>query len=586
MAMGGVLNYVLIEQLLLYIPAVPLGILFGMGIARVMGYSISFLTFIQREALPVNLDDISIPLTLGALGVTLISRLWQAAQGSLKSKVAEEREWARSSRAPFWYRTYLDLVLIVPTYYLYDQMSKQGTLANLVSKSPDDLFRDPLLILVPALFIVTGSLVVMRLFAILMSLLDVVASLTPWITLHLALRQLSRQSQDYLQPLLLVIISLGMGVYTLSMAASLDQWLVDRTYYRGGADLSFSPVPQNATSMPSDGEFIPAPSEFLKMPGVLAVTRVSSVPSEISQGPGKALSGHFLLVDRLDFPAVAWFRSDFADESLGGLMNKLAQSTDSILVPANFLSNTSLQIGDSISATVSVDYDTKVTTNFTIAGVYTHFPTVYEEDGITVIANMDNVSNLLGITVPHQLWFKLDENAVGGEIIKAVSAAGDLRTIEEFDTRKVLTSLQEQSERVGIYGTLTMSFLATAVMAILGLLIYSYASLRERVYHLAMLLSMGVERGQMITQVIMEYAFLSVFGVAAGAGIGVAASVLFVPFFRFTGEKGVIPLPPLIPIIAWDQVYLLIGIFTAVVVLAEILTITLSIRQRIAQLLK
>lgn len=586
MALGGVLNYVLIEQFLLFIPGIPLGILFGMGIARLMGYSISFLTFIQRDALPVNLDDISIPLTLAALGVTLISRLWQAAQGSLESKVVEEREWARSTRAPFWYRTYLDLVLILPTYYLYDQMSKQGTLANLVSKSPDDLFRDPLLILVPALFIVTGSLVVMRLFAILMSLLDVVASLTPWITIHLALRQLSRQSQDYLQPLLLVIISLGMGVYTLSMAASLDQWLIDRTYYRGGADLSFTPLPQSATSLPSDGEYIPPPSEFLKIPGVEAATRVSTLASEISLGPEKSLLGHFLLVDRLDFPAVSWFRSDFADESLGGLMNKLAQSTDSILVPASFLGNTSLQIGDSISATVSVDYDTKVTTNFTIAGVYTHFPTVYEEDGITVLANMDNISNLLGITVPHQLWFKLNENAVGSEIIKAVSAAGDLKTIEQYDTRKVLTTLQEQSERVGIYGTLTMSFLATAMMAILGLLIYSYASLRERVYHLAMLLSMGIERGQMISQVIMEYAFLSVFGVVAGAGIGVAASLLFVPFFRFTGEKGVIPLPPLIPIIAWDQVYLLISIFTALVVLAEIITITLSIRQRIAQLLK
>jgi ABC-type antimicrobial peptide transport system permease subunit len=131
-----------------------------------------------------------------------------------------------------------------------------------------------------------------------------------------------------------------------------------------------------------------------------------------------------------------------------------------------------------------------------------------------------------------------------------------------------------------------MSFLATSIMAVLGLLIYSYASLRERVYHLAMLLSMGIERGQMIAQVILEYAFLAVFGVAAGAGIGVAATLLFVPFFRFTGEKGVVPLPPLIPIIAWNQVYLLIGIFTAVVVLAEIITITLSIRQRIAQLLK
>ena len=588
MALGGVLNYVIIEQFILFIFAIPLGILFGMEVARLMGYTVSFLTFTPREALPVSLDDISLPLTLAALGVTLISRLWQAAQGSRKSKTSEEREWARTSRAPFWYRAYLDLVLVLPTYYLYDQMSKQGTLANVVSKSADDLFRDPLLILVPALFIVTGSLIIMRLFAILMSALDVIASLTPWITIHLALRQLSRQSQEYLQPLLLVIISLAMGVYTLSMAASLDQWQIDRLFYKGGADLAFSPQSMDSNSLPSDGEFVPPPSEFLKITGVEAATRVTTLPSEVSLGGSDTLAGHFLLLDRLDFPAVAWFRPDFAQQSLGGLMNDLALGMDRILVPTGFIQNSNLQVGDSITATVSVDYKNKVTTNFTIAGTYDYFPTVFQtqDDGVTFIGNMDNISNLLGITVPHRLWFKLKPDAVGTEIVKAVASAGSMRVLGTYDTREEIITAESQSERVGIYGTLTMSFLATAVMAILGLLIYSYASLRERVYHLAMLLSMGIERGQMMAQVVLEYAFLSIFGVTAGAGIGVATSLLFVPFFRFTGEKGAIPLPPLLPIIAWPQVYLLTGIFTAIVVVAQIITITLSIRQRIAQLLK
>ena len=40
---------------------------------------------------------------------------------------------------------------------------------------------------------------------------------------------------------LLVIVSLALGVYTLSMAASLDKWLVDRMYYRVGTDLTFTP---------------------------------------------------------------------------------------------------------------------------------------------------------------------------------------------------------------------------------------------------------------------------------------------------------------------------------------------------------
>jgi hypothetical protein len=43
-----------------------------------------------------------------------------------------------------------------------------------------------------------------------------------------------------------VILSLGLGVYLLSMAASLDQWLTDRIYYRVGVDLTFEPYREMA----------------------------------------------------------------------------------------------------------------------------------------------------------------------------------------------------------------------------------------------------------------------------------------------------------------------------------------------------
>jgi len=73
--------------------------------------------------------------------------------------------------------------------------------------------------------------------------------------------------------------------------------------------------------------------------------------------------------------------------------------------------------------------------------------------------------------------------------------------------------------------------------------------------------------------------------VAAGALVGMAAARLFIPFFRYTGGKGV-PLPPLLPIIAQDQVLRLTVIFTLIVVAAEVLTISASIRQRLAQVLR
>ncbi len=141
-----------------------------------------------------------------------------------------------------------------------------------------------------------------------MRALDALASLTPWLTLHLALRQLGRQSQDYIRPLLLVIISLAMGVYTLSMAASLDQWLVDRMYYGVGADLVFTPRPLVEGTEYVGGDWIPLPAEFRKVEGVTSATSVGDFPARLNLSTGDEMWGRFLAIDRVDFPSAAWFR--------------------------------------------------------------------------------------------------------------------------------------------------------------------------------------------------------------------------------------------------------------------------------------
>jgi hypothetical protein len=90
---------------------------------------------------------------------------------------------------------------------------------------------------------------------------------------------------------------------------------------------------------------------------------------------------------------------------------------------------------------------------------------------------------------------------------------------------------------------------------------------------------------QIISQVVFEYAVLALFGAIAGALIGVFASNLFIPYFRFTGQMAA-ALPPLLPIIAQDQVRNLTMIFAGTVVLAEVLTITSVLRRQLFAILK
>jgi putative ABC transport system permease protein len=582
---AGVLNLAFLEQLLLFIPGYPLGISLGMLLARLMGSTASFLSFTGRPPLPVSLEGLSWPLAILALSISMLARLLPALQVARKSKVAEEREWARPARMPFWHRAYLDLVLLLPVWYAYDQMVKKGSLSALVTKQPGDLFNDPLLILVPALFIITIALVTMRLFSLTMRLADLLASRTPWITVHLALRQLGRQSQDYLSPLLLVIVALALGVYTLSMAASLDQWLVDRTYYNAGADMTIRPVPNMAGTTYLDGGWIPDAQEFLRVPGVASAVRVGDFFLHYTPTSGEEISGRFLAIDRLDFPQVAWYRRYLSKEDLGSLMNKLAAKPDGILVSPAFLADNELKVGDKVTAVVGIVAGAEIQSDFTIVGVYDYFPTVYEDQKMAVIGNLDNLTEQFSFIPPFDIWLKLKPGTDRANLPAVILHKLSIQAQVINDAQANLTTEQAKMERVGIFGTLTTGFLATAIMAILGLLLYSYASLRESVFRFGVLQAVGVLRRQIISQVVIEYAFLSTFGVAAGALVGMAAARLFIPFFRYTGGKGV-PLPPLVPIIAGDQVLRLTVAFTLIVVVAEVLTISASIRQRLAQVLR
>lgn len=581
---AGVMNLTIIEQLILFVFGYPLGILFGMFIARVMGYTESFLAFTNRAALPVSLEGLSIPLTLLALTFAMFARLFPAVHAIRSSLVTEERERARPMRKPFWYRIYLDIILVIPTYYAYDQMLKNGSLSVLVKDSPEDLYRDPLLIIVPALFILTVSLVTMRLFALVMRLVDLVAGKIPWLTLHLALRQLGRQSLDYVQPMLLVIISLAMGVYTMSMAASLDQWSIDRMYYRVGADLTFTPQPNGAETIVVDGSWIPLPQEIARVEGVQAATRVGNFAIKMTPVQGEDVRGRMLAIDRVDFPAAAWFRPDFARESLGAMMNRLAFSEDGILVSQSFLEKYSLQIGDPIASVVTIENLMSIYTDFTIVGTYEYFPNTTDET-IKVIGNLEYLSTLTGLTVAHDIWLKTDPALDHATIERNISREFSIQVSNPQDTKMLIDEEQGRMERVGIFGTLTVGFLATALMAILGLLLYSYASLQERAYRLAVLNAVGLSKNQIMAQVILEYAFLALFGAVAGALIGATASNLFVPFFKFTGEQGV-SLPPLIPVIANSQLRTLSAIFGGLVVITEVFTIGTILNRRLAQILK
>lgn len=579
---GGILNFTLIETALLFIVGVPLGLLLGVILARAMGYTESFLSFVDRAPLPVSYYGINLPLTIGTLAVVALAKLWTVNASAKATVVTQAREHARPTDAPFWYRSYLDLLLLIPTVYAYQQFVQRGSLAGIITDRPEDLYQDPLLILVPGLAIICMALLAMRGFPLLMRGLDLTARWIGWFPGYLAMRQLGRQSHAYINPLLLVIVSLALGVYTLSMAASMDRWLADRVRHSVGADMTFLPFSETRAlaepgSMPGM-DWVPPVDEFSALPGVEHAARVGTYTAEIYLASnGRGVSARFMALDRLDFPLTAWFRSDFARESLGSLMNRLAQFPDGILVSQEFLDANLLRVGDRISLLVIPDYGLSIRDRFTIVGTYTYFPTV-QADQVVVVGNLEHIIDYFGVTMPHRIWLRLEPGADPADIRRAVVATG-IDVTDVRVTEAQLNSEQAVLQRVGVFGTLTVSFLAAALMAALGLLTYSYASLHERLYQFSVLRAVGLRRSEVVGQVALEYTFLTAYGATAGVVCGSVAAYLFVPLFRM-GAGGETLLPPLIPMIAQEEILPMALLFAGVMIILELLIISSAFYRR------
>ena len=231
MRSGQLLAVGTIEGLVVIGIGCSLGILCGSKLATAMGYTRSFLSFTWREALPISPMSFNVPMVAAAAGAALLARLaptWRAAHSSV---VEHERERARALRRPFWQRAYLDVALLVVALYARDRLARTGTLVPAVTDAAQQsvgtwlarlferlypaMFReqDPLLFLVPALFALSLSLLLVRLFPLVMRAGDRLCSRGGESTLYLAFCQLARQSDQYTHPLLLVITALSLGTF-------------------------------------------------------------------------------------------------------------------------------------------------------------------------------------------------------------------------------------------------------------------------------------------------------------------------------------------------------------------------------------
>jgi putative ABC transport system permease protein len=604
-----ILGIYLLEALLVGGAGLAAGLVVGRWLAQLMGRTRTFLdpALLQAGLNAGGLDVVLTPTALryGLLGVGLacLALLVPALAASRHTVVTYRWERARTLLRPLYQRYFLDVLLLALPLYGWYLLRRQGSIQGIIpglQAAASDPYSNPLLLLVPALFAFGLALFALRFFPLALGILARLASWLPGTTVLLTLRQLARSASQYTGPLLLLTLTLCLAAFSASMALTMDGHLEDRIYYQVGADLNLAEMgesteepqqagllgqPSQSTAPQEEGPrwlFLPV-SEHLQVPGVRAAARVGDY-SVTANLEGRQQAGRLLAVDRLDLAAVAFYRPDFAGgESLGGLMNRLAADPSNLLASRTFLSRYGLNVGDPLRLTVGAAGEFHAV-EFTVAGPLDLFPTLYPQDGPFFVANLDHVHEVMGGTFPYDVWLATDEGIDGQEIVAGVRDLG-LGVVASSDARAVLAAEQTRPERQGLFGLLSVGFLAAAALTVLGFLVYAVVSFRRRFIELGMLRAVGLSPLQMAVYLAGEQAMLILSGAALGTLLGVGTSRIFIPYLQVGTAKTAL-VPPFVVHIAWGELGLIYAVFGAMFLVAVAVLIVLLLRMRVFEAVK
>ncbi len=516
-------------------------------------------------------------------------------------------------RRPWWQRAWLDVLLLIPAIYGTYLLSQEGAISSVSSQSTATPFENPLLFLIPSIGALALGLLTLRILPILMSGMAWVAARTNSVGFLLATRYLARDPAFYSAPLVLLILTLSLSTFTASLAQTLDAHLYDKNYYDVGADGFLSELGATTEIVLGPGEadaaaneaaaniggagesvlreekwvFVPV-SEHLKVDGVVSAARYGEYDAAI-QTQGKWEDAQFVGIDRLDFEDTSYWRYDFASGSLGALMNALAVTPDSVLLPRQFMQDNAIRVGQTINARV-MTYGVGAEMVFTVAGDFEYFPTWYpiddegEDAPPLIVGNLEYFFEQGGGQVPYDVMIKTEPNADVGQIVQDlrgvdITVLGYKAAMEQIETESALP------ERQGLFGVLSVGFLASALLTVIGFFLYALFSFRRRYIELGTLRAIGLSALQMTIFLAWELAFVIGLGLLAGTIIGSLISAVYIPYLQVGADPHAM-FPPFLVEIAWPAIQRIYLLFVVMFLVALSVLAVLLMRMKIFQAIK
>jgi putative ABC transport system permease protein len=524
---------------------IPAEVLRGVGVGP---------AYLAHVASPAS---VAVPAIIGTLlGVGAVA--FSAFQSARMDVLAARREQGRATRVPLWRRYYLDIALVVlcvAGYLDLNQFGGTATRQQLTSNvGGAGSGASPLLLVTPALLLLAGALLVLRVFPLGAGLGARAAARANGATPLLALAQVERNPGRYGRLTLLLVLAVGLGLFALTFDASLLRNAHDRATYTVGTDVRVDELLGQG-----DGSDVRLAAQIAALPGVRAV----SPAYRVQAGTSPDLGGEqldLLGIDPATFDTaagqVSW-RDDYATTPLAGLLDGMrahvhgdsagtAAAPVWALVSDTFASRYHVRPGDTFALLPPEVPFQSVT--FTVGAVVHEFPTLYparEVGGFVVVDMADYfsaikpnlVSNDTSELGANEFWVRASPNA--GQRAALIQALQQ----PEFGASQIANLADEEEANAsnpisaGMRGLLLVGAITAALLAVLGSIIQSLMAARQRARQFAVLRTFGMSGRQLTGLLLGEQIVVYLFGLLGGTILGVILVTATLPFLQFSDSS-------------------------------------------------
>ena len=328
--LGHIMSISTLEGLLLVALGLGLGPILAREAIGWLGYSPAFEGLTGGARLTVELTgETYIWAGIGA-ALSFIALLWPAWRSNRATVVHFARATSRPQDKPVFQRYYFDLVVVGVGALLFFQLQDSGSLVT------EDLFgglqQDPLLLIAPAVFVVTVAVLFLRLFPLMLSGFAWVARLLGGASLQMVLWHLTRAPVQPGRLALLLIMATSLGMFGGTFGATLDKSFDDRASYEAGAALRLADLRSGGASAQM------LEQDLADAPGIGNASYVVRANASYSRGALDVTDATLLGVEPDSFSDVLWYRDDFSIQDARQLLDRLEgpdAAPPEIEIPAN-----------------------------------------------------------------------------------------------------------------------------------------------------------------------------------------------------------------------------------------------------------